>query len=63
MKCTLTIELFGIQDIKILDVIRVDIESEKIAQNMWVKEINYKFDTSNKSITKITVAPFIKLSS
>lgn len=62
MKATITIEMYWFQNINMLDIVKVVIESEKIAQDMRVKEIQYRFDSTNKSITKLVVQPFIKLS-
>jgi len=62
MTARMIVTLYGISNIELLDVVRVYVEQEKISQEFYVREVVYNFDTSNKTTSRVTLAPFIKLS-
>lgn len=59
LQASIEVTVYGIQDIWMLDNIRVDIPQEMIWKNFFVKQIDYTMADPNKLTTKVTLMPYM----
>ena len=59
LQSSLDVTVRWLQDVWMLDVVRVDIPQEKIGKNFFVKQVEYTMTDPNKLTTKVTLMPFI----
>jgi len=59
LQATISVEVGWIQDIQMLEYVRVAIPQEKILQDMFVTQVDYTMTNENRLSTKVVLRPFM----
>jgi hypothetical protein len=59
LQANIVVEVYGIQDVQMLEYVRVDVPVEMISQNMFVRQVEYTMTSDNRLSTKVTLMPFM----
>ena len=59
LQANVSLEVYGLQDVQLLEYVRITMPMEQIDQNMFITQIDYTMTTENKLTTKINVRPFM----